>query len=422
MSQNPLMHSGSQFSRTPNLKPALAAALASLEVQLDRELARYRRMRGTSRTSNQAQSVNSHSSQLQYATSAVTSSKDEIAEGTSQSLVGSELENPPTPTPPIYSSVPLTYVPEIPTPPPPPPMPKVAENGVNTGLPTTSDTPSSSSSIIPSHIASADKPKTEQNHTEIQVPPTSQPDDYLESSEALLRSLTEDTSKDEKRSKTNNDSLLSPLGIGSILLLLAASLILAYAILNRSLPFGLNGGLGKGNNTTTSENPLTTENSGQTPAEIKALPKYPNLARDEFPEVNNPNDVVGLKPKSTSIPTTPENPPAIPNQIPQNQIPTEQPPQQPTPIAPTTAVSPSPTQVEEISIDEAKPSADGFYHIVTENNNPNALANARKVVKDAYLSSDKKLVLLGAMKDKQGAQRLLDEMKAKGINARIRQP
>ncbi|BAZ37238.1 hypothetical protein NIES4101_31590 [Calothrix sp. NIES-4101] len=419
MSQNPLMHSGSQFSRTPNLKPALAAALASLEVQLDRELARYRRMRGTSRTSNQAQPVNSHASQAQYATSTVTSSKHEIAEG-------SELENAAAPTPQIYSSPSLTYVPEIPTPPPPPPIPKVADNGVNTGLPTTSDIPSSSSSIVPSHIVPADKPKTEPNNSEIEVPPTSQPDDYLESSEALLRSLTEETSPEEKRSKTNNDSLLSPLGIGSILLLLAASFILAYAILNRSLPFGLNGGLGKGNNTTSSqENTVTTENSGQTPAEVRALPKYPNLAREEFPEVNNPNDVVGLKPKSSSIPTTPENPPAIQNQIPQNQIPTEQAPQQPAPVAPvvpTTAVSPSPAQVEGVSIDEAKPSADGFYHIVIENNDPNALANARKVVKDAYLSDDKKLVLLGAMKDKQGAQRLLDEMKSKGINARIRQP
>jgi len=44
MSQD-LRHLGTQSSKTPGLKPQLAAALACLEVQLDQELARYRRTR-----------------------------------------------------------------------------------------------------------------------------------------------------------------------------------------------------------------------------------------------------------------------------------------------------------------------------------------------------------------------------------------
>ncbi|NJL81488.1 MAG: hypothetical protein HC917_26965 [Richelia sp. SM2_1_7] len=51
MSENPLSYSsGNQTSKPSNLKPAISAALASLEVQLDEELARYRRTRISHRT------------------------------------------------------------------------------------------------------------------------------------------------------------------------------------------------------------------------------------------------------------------------------------------------------------------------------------------------------------------------------------
>jgi hypothetical protein len=423
MSQNPLIHSGSQFSRTPSLKPVLSAALASLEVQLDRELARYRRYRGTSRTSNQVQPANFTSSQLQYSTPTNKNVNNHIADGTIESVVASERQE--TPISPINNShLPPTYITEIPTPPPPPSaqIPKVGmnETKVTEATQTEPNTPQTTS-IVPTA-----KPKTESNsnNSNFGVPPTSQPDDYLESSEALLRSLTEEAPKEQKRPKANNHSLLSPLGIGSILLLLTASLILAYAVIN---PKGLQfNGLFKRNNPA-SENSLTGGDNGQTSTgnvEVAPVPKYPNLAREEFPEVKNPNDVVGLNPKSSPIPAA-TNPPAIPNQIPQNQIPTQLLPQQAVPIAPTTTInppSPSPLPTKEVPISEIKPSADGFYHLVIDNSDGNALANARKAVPDAYISDDKKLILLGAMKDKNGAQQLLNEVKAKGINARIRQP
>ncbi|PAX53367.1 hypothetical protein [Brunnivagina elsteri] len=425
MSQNPLMHSGNQFSRTPSLKPALSAALASLEVQLDRELARYRRYRGTSRTSNQVQPANFTGSQLQYSIPTNINVNNNIAKATTDSVVGSERQEIPV-SPINNSNLPPTYVTEIPTPPPPPPsqIPRVGTSGVTA---TEANTPQTSS-IVPTA-----KPKTKSdssNNSNFGVPPTSQPDDYLESSEALLRSLTEEAPKEQKQPKANKNSLLSPLGIGSILLLLTASLILAYAIINpKGLPFRFDG-LFKRNNPA-SENSLTDGDKGQTSAgnvEVAPVPKYPNLAREEFPEVKNPNDVVGLKPKSSSTPIA-TNPPEVQNQIPQNQIPqnqipTQQLPQQAVPIAPTTInpPSPSPVPTKEVPISEIKPSADGFYHLVIDNNNPNALANARKAVPDAYISDDKKLILLGAMKDKNGAEQLLNEVKAKGINARVRQP
>ncbi|MFM7370625.1 MAG: hypothetical protein ACKO2Z_23115, partial [Sphaerospermopsis kisseleviana] len=45
MSQNPTIDSGTSSAKTSGLQPALAAALGSLEVQLDQELTRYRRAR-----------------------------------------------------------------------------------------------------------------------------------------------------------------------------------------------------------------------------------------------------------------------------------------------------------------------------------------------------------------------------------------
>ncbi|NJR15902.1 MAG: hypothetical protein HC785_09400 [Calothrix sp. CSU_2_0] len=418
MSQNPLMHSSNQFSRTPNLKPALSAALASLEVQLDRELARYRRYRGISRTSSQPQPANFTSSQLQYSIPTHTNNQDNIPEATTQSVVGAERQE--TPVSQIdNSNLPPTYVTEIPTPPPPPPSqtPKVAANGV------TATEATQTASIVPTAKA---KTASESNNSNFGVPPTSEPDDYLESSEALLRSLTEEAPKEQKRPKANNHSLLSPLGIGSILLLLTASLILAYAVINpKGLPFRFDG-LFKRNNPA-SENSVKGGENGQTSTGnvgVAPVPKYPNLAREEFPEVKNPNDVVGLKPKSNSTPIA-TNPPAIQNQIPQPQIPIQQLPQQTVLVAPTATINsplPSPIPTPAVPISEIKPSADGFYHLVIDNSDANALANARKVVPDAYISDDKKLILLGAMKDKNGVQQLLNEVKAKGINARIRQP
>jgi hypothetical protein len=446
MSQNPLMHSSSQFSKTPSLKPALASTLASLEVQLDRELARYRRYRGKSRTSNQVQPANSNGSQLQYSTSTNTNIKDNIVEVTTQPVV--EAERQEIPVSHINSNLSPIHVTEIPTPPPPPPL-QVAKVAMSVATLATESTRTEPNTPQTASIVPAAKPKAESNsnNSDLGVPPTSEPDDYLESSEALLRSLAEEAPKEQKQ-KANN-SLLSPLGIGSILLLLMASLILASAIINpKSLPFRLDG-LFRRNNPAVSKNSETVGGKGQISArnvEVASVPKYPNLARKEFPEVNNPNDVIGLKPKSSSNPITTNSLPIqnkipqnqiptqqIPqNQIPQNQIPTQQIPRPAVPIAPTTinpltansptANLPSPQPTQEVPISQIKPSADGFYHIVIDNTDPNAFANARKAVPDAYISDDKKLILLGAMKDKNGVQELLNEVKAKGINARIRQP
>ncbi|NDJ26120.1 hypothetical protein GS682_32010 [Nostoc sp. B(2019)] len=419
MTQNPLIDSSTQSSKTPGLKPALAAALASLEVQLDQELARYRRMRNGSRTLNQPHIGSYISSQPQQFTAVTTTSST-----TQQSAAEIKTNPPPASVPTssqensalatvkteqlVHLKIPSSPDAKTQTPPPPP----------------------NTSSIVPA-IA-----KTTKSENLVQPNDTpKQPDDYLESSEALLRSLAEEP--ETKKPSNSNDSLLSPLGIGSILLLLVASLTLGYVIFNpKSLP-QLN--LSKLLNGDSSPTPGNTEEvwsntQPQSQPEITPIPKYPNLAAKEFPEVRDPKDVVGLKPQVQQTPVAvlnpvaPQNPVnpqvALPNPItvqPTNPIATTPLPSLASPPTPAAKTSPQPSATSPKLNAEIKPAADGYYHIVTDNQGLGTLASARQVVPDAYLSRNQKFIYLGAVKSKEEVQRKLQELQAKGIQARIQQ-
>ena len=260
--------------------------------------------------------------------------------------------------------------------------------------------------------------KTTENETLLQANETNtQPDDYLESSEALLRSLTDEQPQTTKPSNSD-DSLLSPLGIGSMLLLLVASLTLGYVVFNpKGLP-QLNFSKLFNNNTS---NPKNTEDVGnnsqpQTQPE-KTYPKYPNLAAKEFPEVKNPEDVVNLQPKIQPSPIALLNPivaqtPVISSlAAPLSQV---------QPLTPLDL--PSPTTTPPNANVEITPAADGSYHLVMDNQGDRTLAAARQVVPDAYLSKDNTLIYLGVLKTKQEAQQRLQQLQAKGIKARVQQP
>ena len=382
MSDNPRLNPSNSSSKNTGtaLNPILAKALASLEVQLDRELARYRRTRIGSRTPNPPCIVNSI---------------------TSQSL-GLQLYSP---------SVNLN------------PPSATTESATDTLLKETTtaskpnqSAPSLSSSIISTGVKTdggANVPDTKNNSPE--------PEDYLESSEALLRSLTEEQEQktNQDKNKNTSDGLLSPLGIGSMLLLLLASLTLGYVMFNPKSfsQFSFNGlfqrqpgnrGVGES----------SIPNQPQTP--ISPIPKYPNLAAKEFPEVNNPNDIVGLTPKPKATPITIRTPKTSSVAVTPTQSVQQSTPKPPKPkVTPTP--QPSPT-VSPVSLTYIQPSSDGFYHVVTDNQGNNALTKAKAVVGDAYLSDDRTIIYLGAVKTKARAQQLLKQLRAKGINARVKQP
>jgi hypothetical protein len=428
MSQKPIIDPGTQSSKTPGLKPALAAALTSLEVQLDQELSRYRRTRTGPRTLKPPRIVNIHS--LPQQLTAMTTA----------------LEEPPSSTatanniPPISGSdtleeeaVPVTVQ---------------TEDVDHLNLPFTSEseTMTNPATAISSIVPATAQANQGTNLLEPDNPPTP-PDDYLESSEALRRSLTDEPSPTRKPT-TTNDSLLSPLGIGSMLLLLLASLTLGYVAFNPKVlsQFKISN-LFNGNASSTANQPPEVESNSAPPPQppLTPIPKYPNLAAKEFPEVRDPSDIVGLQPRVPAIPTTLPNPVLQPQPVnPADLAPAPRVlPQSPTGVVPAprtlpqSAINPSPTPSTEIAQQQAKPTptptptkfnpdikpaADGFYHIVTDNQGDRSLAKVRQVIPDAYLSLDNKLIYLGALKTPEQVQRQLQFLQSKGIKARVQQP
>jgi hypothetical protein len=389
MIQKSLAYSGMQSSKTPSIKPPLAAALASLEVQLDQELARYRRTRGMVKTASQSVS--------QSGSQAVNQSVVSSAAGLTQSAIA-------------FSSAGITELPVEPKHPETPAaqlntlISPVAADPIPETKPETPVT-ANSATIVPTTV----KTQLKENPGESKKSAT-QPDDYLESSEALLRSLTEEQPKAEK--KQNTSIFLSPLGIGSILVLLASALLLAFVIANPKLFKFAQGNLGTGENMEANGNNQTAPEPTLTP-----IPRYPNLANEDFPEVKNPNDVVALKPKPAATAVVQVNPvnPAVPTQ-PLQVVPVN--PQ----TVPQTVPAVIPTTAPPIAQSDAdiQPGADGLYHVVIENSGDRAFAQARKAISDAYLSPDGKLIYLGAVKNKERAKQLVAELKGKGVNARIK--
>ena len=410
MSQD-LRHLGTQSSKTPGLKPQLAAALGCLEVQLDQELARYRRTRTGYNTPNQNR-ASSNTNQPQQ--TAITALEGVLAAGIASKKPISSLTSPVQQEQTVLQpNIPSASV-EAET-----PQEMPAATTVNTELPKPprvevidkTDTPSAeNSSIVPAVVKSDQTENTSSDDT------PKQPDDYLESSEALLRSLTEE--QPQKTKPSNSDNLLSPLGIGSMLLLLVASSTLGYVLFNpKSLSvFGFGGKSVPNSPSTVSTTKIKNTEKVKPETPTTPIPKYPNLATDEFPEVNDPNDVVGLKPKPKPTPTALPSPVAV-------IIPAANPPIAPIPSAqplptPKATTSPKP----ELPLSEVKPSADGFYHIVIENQGDRAFASARQVIPDAYLSSDGKFIYLGALKTKEQVKQQMQLLQAKGIKARVEQP
>jgi hypothetical protein len=407
MSQNSPIESGIQSSKTPGLKPALAAALASLEVQLDQELARYRRLRLASKTGYQTRTESYTSNQPQETTEMT------ALTGRSQ-LPATEIKTSiqPAPVPEPPPERPATVTAKIEEEKKPSQPSSVDSNQKQIPLPS----PNSHSSIVP---VAVDAAQSENLMSANETSP--QPDNYLESSEALLRSLT-DEQQQTPPPRNSSDSLLSPLGIGSMLLLLMASLTLGYVVFNpKSLPqlsfdkiFNSNSA-SSNDKTQTQEPESLPQPSIQT--ELTPIPKYPNLAAKEFPELKDPNDIVGLQPKIPATTIAPVNPPvviptpttpAVTNPLPELQ------PVQPLNIPPVATEQPSvvATLTPSPANAQIEPGADGFYHIVMDNEGDRSLVTARQIVPDAYLSPNKKFIYLGALKTKEQVQQRLQQLQS----------
>lgn len=411
MSENPLYYSGNQTSKPSNLKPAISAALASLEVQLDQELARYRRTRISHRTPIQ-KGLDSLIAGKPQAQSAITLANTQLQQ---QKLTGEQAAAY------IKQQQASNSQGKTQTP-PPPPVPETFPVGTKKEMnPQTQQLPGEQqtvpSSLNQSSIVKADiNPNTQnENLSPSNDTTTKQPDDYLESSEALLRSLAEEQPQPQKP-KTRNDSLLSPLSIGSMLLLLVSSITFGYIIFNfENLPTLTIGSLFKRNAENNSSN--NTDNvSSINPDEIELtpIPKNPNLAADALPDINSIDDVAGATPKAQ--PTQAASPvPAVPATTVEQAAPTVT---QNTPREPVE--QPEATATPQ-NLDEIKPSNGGFYNVIVDNTD-DTLAQVRKVIPDAYVSPEGKYVYLGAFKSKERVKQHLELLKENGITARVEEP
>ena len=422
-----------QSSKALSVNPKLAAALAGLEVELDRELARYRRTCLRERKPNQSnfwksatdKSIELNSPATQLNQTPLPESENTLTEELTPQFQGSvkevKAEIPTSPLPQVNpqasnSSRGNTQKPEI-------NLAKEKENPKELN----SETTASSGSIVPS-----EKPKHKQAKTFPEEPTIIQsPEDYLESSEELLRSFSSEQKSTEKP-RGKRDGLLTPLGIASMLLLLVACILVGWAAANPGeLPKLSFSTLFKQNSDDNPGDSIATGGNTRslTQPKITSIPKEPNLAAQEFPEVNNPDDVVNLKPKAKSTPTESQAKPtpiASTQQLPSpaSQLPIQENPSQTSEGVTSNTTIEKPQTIEETQQTESdadiKPGTDGLYHVVVENLGEESVTQAQKVIPDAYISDDGKFIHLGALKTKERAQKLLSELKAKGVQAKIK--
>jgi hypothetical protein len=173
-----------------SLHPALRCALATLDTRLEDELARYRRYRAGMR-------VSPSSSNLPKAIESA--SARPIAKKTGLDL-------------------PFIFTP-----------PEVQEDSIDRL--TAADMATDQEDFAPLAVWQGEKIEEEDDEFGYPLGETEMPQDYLESSEELLRSLAHEESG-EAIERNILDNLLTPLGVGSLLLMLMGSAMFGYLVMN----------------------------------------------------------------------------------------------------------------------------------------------------------------------------------------------
>jgi hypothetical protein len=395
MSQSSSVKSLDGLSPTPDLKPALKVALGSMDVELEAELARYRRL------SKKAQPL----------------------------------------TPVLIADIPEGKIQE-------PPLDVAPESQPPPATPAAAPAPVSSSSATP--IEGVD-PTT--------IPPaerTSAPKDYLDSSEELLRSTDEPDVAESAAPKSS--AWLTPLGIGSVLLFLLAAATLGYVMFNRSSlenrglnPAASQKDIPNSDRVSPSDSPKASEE--------QKMPSGPNLASQEFVDLDlnslssadpRPEPIPSPIPAPTSTPTAGTTSPSpsesadslnnlnsVLSPLPSPAQSNGTVDQKPTPSSsPSTTATPSPTASP--SPEASNPATEavaelpdpivnndyyGFYFVVIDAD-PQLWTKATVAVPDAYNRTfpigDR--IQMGAFEEREDAEKLVESLKAQNLSPEIYQP
>ena len=262
-----------------------------------------------------------------------------------------------------------------------------------------------------------------------------QPDDYLESSEALLKNLAEpENPLEQKQPERTQDGLLSPLGIGSMLLLLLASASLGYVVMNPASVSHLN-------RLFEPQKPKVAENSAKTPAPsgnglVGGIPNSPNLASQEFDDLTL-RSLSTVKPRVASIPSPaprPQLPVSSPAPLPSSVasgVPLDlsgsllPQPLQPTPGG-TTTIQPAPginnnqSNAARQSTANAR-SQDNRYLVVMEYSGSRSLSVARKAQPNAFVVTlpEGRRIQLTAFPTAPLARAKIQQLQSQGIKATL---
>lgn len=459
MSQRPSVGSPTPLSQMPQMNPSLQAALSSLDVQLEEELVRYRRQR-TGRPVPTPRGLGRRQARKTL---------DLISVG----AVGGRTQPQATAASVAYSAAPAS------------PNITARENPLEETRPQswTAASPATTLTLVAQSEVSDSAEVDQQGGPLVDPTPTpAHPNDYLESSEELLRSLAEEEAE-ARAERGLMKSLFTPLGVGSMLLLLLSSAMFGYVMLNPSVLSHLGWGRSPQAPQSPQSSPgaLTPNPAGQTNG--AGLPNSPNLATQEFQDLNL-NTLSNLQPSpgapatssatkapsasqspsqsASSAPSTSTSaaPPASSGQgystyqppagtgVTQSVRPLPAPvrPPQPEPEPPAPAVeepqaaapppvyeppapaeppastqAPAPSAASSTQESAAASGGAYDYKVVTEYRGDPTLEQAQEVVPDAYVRnfSDGARIQLGAFDDPAKAEALVEDLQKQGIEAEV---
>jgi SPOR domain len=316
-------------------------------------------------------------------------------------------------------------------------------------------------------------------------PHSGSPTDYLASSEELLRSIAEEDPALRAEPEPNAllNTLLTPLGIGSMLLLLLSSTTLGYVMMNPATI-----GWMTSPESSPSASPSVSSSPG-TATDSQASAPSPDLSSEEF--VNLDLDTLSTLPRNSALGNNTTSKPnaqagtakpaerstagstaanrtaasstnrattSIPEvPLPQPNLSTVVVPADPPPVVsvPEASIEPAPAPVSPEPIETAPPVVESApapeppavsygnvpevapapnrpaparepqYYVVTEYSGDSSLESARQAVPDAYvrnLPSEGAKVQLGAFSDETGAQEMLQQLRNQGIEAEVYHP
>jgi hypothetical protein len=262
--------------------------------------------------------------------------------------------------------------------------------------------------------------------------------DYLESSEQLLKSLDRPTQpKSKQRGLTA--SLFTPVGIASMLLFTISCTALGSAFIyakNHNFMglaelFKQEGTSGEGENT----GKMETASAGA--SRKGELPESPLTRSQDFVELNLAT-LGSINPSPSSIPSlslSPSIPPPISgtirlpggtnpganvgglNNLGTTLLPSQQSPGSQT--VPPQSPQPAPKPSTPPALQTPVESSDGWFYVVKEYAGENSLTQAREIVPDAYIrqTTDGPKIQMWALLDAESAKRLLKQLEEQGVSA-----